>query len=289
MKFKLLILTVSLVIAGFSVPQAVGVYLDHVDGLWGDPTQYKFEDGATLVFHLRSECTSEPTQMMNNGFTITSENCTWGSVSGAYNTTEYPLIPEWFDFVLTCTVWGNGSVEDTIGFGMCSLFEPDLIADFTGILYTITVGPITGELGSTIVLDSSWFPPSNPWMWSTLDVNVPWGGPYVLMLDDPTDVSYLDGVGLPTAFALKQNYPNPFNPNTDVQFDVPRNCHVNIAVYNVLGHKVRNLIDKELAAGTYVATWDGKNEAGKSVSSGIYFYRMNAEEFVATKKMMLLK
>ncbi len=90
--------------------------------------------------------------------------------------------------------------------------------------------------------------------------------------------------GLPTSFGLNQNYPNPFNPTTTLSFDVPKASHVTLEVYNVLGQKVLTLIDEELDANTHEVEFDGS-----SISSGIYFYRLNAGDFTDTKKMVMVK
>lgn len=97
------------------------------------------------------------------------------------------------------------------------------------------------------------------------------------------------GSGLPTEYALAQNYPNPFNPSTEISFSLPAASQVELSVYNVLGQKVVTLIDQQMAAGEHTVTWDGRNSDGGSVSSGVYFYRMAANSFVETKKMMMLK
>jgi len=97
----------------------------------------------------------------------------------------------------------------------------------------------------------------------------------------------LSGVGeaeLPSTFALQQNYPNPFNPVTQIAFDLPQASQVELSVYNVLGQKVVTLVNREVQPGSYVSEWDGRNN-----SSGIYFYRLTADSFTATKKMMMLK
>jgi hypothetical protein len=94
---------------------------------------------------------------------------------------------------------------------------------------------------------------------------------------------------LPSSFKLSQNYPNPFNPATTVEYDLPRRSHVTIEVYNVLGQKVQTLVDKEESVGSYSVTWDGKSESGRSVSTGVYFYRFQAGDHIETKKMLLLK
>ncbi len=95
--------------------------------------------------------------------------------------------------------------------------------------------------------------------------------------------------GLPTKFALGQNYPNPFNPTTNISFDVPKAANVQIVIYDILGQQVRSLVDQYMMPGRYSETWDGLNNDGQQAVSGIYFYRMQAGNFVQMKKMVLLK
>ena len=94
---------------------------------------------------------------------------------------------------------------------------------------------------------------------------------------------------IPNTYILKQNYPNPFNPSTQIQFSVPNSENVHLIIYDALGNKVKEVFNKELMKGQYSFTWSGKNNEGEKVSSGIYFYRMEAGTFVKTKKMILLK
>ncbi len=89
--------------------------------------------------------------------------------------------------------------------------------------------------------------------------------------------------------SLGQNYPNPFNPETTISFSVPQSGDVTLAVYNIKGQKVKTLVSDTLEMGQHTATWKGTDNAGKSVSSGIYFYRLEADGKTATKKMLLLK
>jgi hypothetical protein len=94
---------------------------------------------------------------------------------------------------------------------------------------------------------------------------------------------------LPEKFALKQNYPNPFNPTTNISFDLAKAGQVKLTVFNTLGQKIRTLVDKQMSAGRYEIQWDGTNNVGAKVASGIYLYRIEADNFVTTKKMMLMK
>lgn len=94
---------------------------------------------------------------------------------------------------------------------------------------------------------------------------------------------------VPNAFYLNQNYPNPFNPTTTISYGLPHSSLVKISVYNILGKRVKVLADEVKAAGNYQIVWDGKNEQGVKATSGIYFYRMQCENFVTTKKMFFIK
>lgn len=105
----------------------------------------------------------------------------------------------------------------------------------------------------------------------------------------PRWTSSASNTSLPTRFELDQNYPNPFNPTTKISFALPVAGHVSIGIFNVLGQRVTSLIDEHLEAGRHSISWDSRDSHGGIVSSGVYFYRIAAEGFVETKKMMLLK
>lgn len=94
---------------------------------------------------------------------------------------------------------------------------------------------------------------------------------------------------LPATFSLAQNYPNPFNPSTQISFSLPRTSDVRLDIYNILGQRVTRLVNEKLSAGDYVADWNGYDRAGRTVASGIYFYRLKAGDFVETRRMVLLK
>ena len=96
--------------------------------------------------------------------------------------------------------------------------------------------------------------------------------------------------GTPFNFAILQNYPNPFNPTTSIRYQIPEdNSRVSICVYNIKGQLVRTLIDKKQDAGFYHVIWNGTDNTGKKVSSGVYFYRMKSGTFSKMKKLILLK
>ena len=94
---------------------------------------------------------------------------------------------------------------------------------------------------------------------------------------------------VPEIFALHQNYPNPFNPTTQIRYDLPEEQNVTIAIYDVMGRNIRTLMNERQTAGYHSVRWDAKNDMGESVAAGMYIYTIQAGEFRATKKMVLLK
>lgn len=94
---------------------------------------------------------------------------------------------------------------------------------------------------------------------------------------------------LPSGFELGQNFPNPFNPTTTISFTLPTASQVSLEIYNLLGQRVRTLVDGPMNAGSHSVMWNATDQNGRSVSSGVYFYRLVAGEQTASKKMMLLK
>jgi hypothetical protein len=98
----------------------------------------------------------------------------------------------------------------------------------------------------------------------------------------------------PTEFMLGQNYPNPFNPITTISYQLPKDANVTVAVFNLLGQTVKTLVHADQGAGYYTVSWNGTDENNKTVSSGVYLYKIIAQSqgknvFVGTKKMLLLK
>jgi|GEM_PF-226243 len=98
-----------------------------------------------------------------------------------------------------------------------------------------------------------------------------------------------DAVELPTTFAMAQNYPNPFNPTTSIKYQLPEMSKVRIVIFNMLGQQVRTLVNTEQQAGYYEQVWDGLNSRGQQVSSGVYFYSIQAGKYQKTRKMILLR
>lgn len=93
----------------------------------------------------------------------------------------------------------------------------------------------------------------------------------------------------PVSYQLEQNYPNPFNPTTTIKFSVPQGSFVEIKIYSILGQKIRTLISEKMTAGRHKIIWEGKNDNGASVTSGIYIYKIAADDFVDFHKMILAR
>ena len=94
---------------------------------------------------------------------------------------------------------------------------------------------------------------------------------------------------VPTKFKLSQNYPNPFNPTTQISYQIPEDGKVSIEIFNILGQKIKTLVDENQIVGSHIAVWDSKSDNGEQLSSGIYFYRIVTAKNTQTKKMILLK
>ncbi len=104
-----------------------------------------------------------------------------------------------------------------------------------------------------------------------------------------TDVADETNTSLPTEFGLDQNYPNPFNPETEIPFRIPEESDVVLKIFNIRGQLVRALIQADYTPGFHSIRWDGKDNNGMTVSSGLYIYRFQAGEFIHVKKMSLLR
>ena len=104
-----------------------------------------------------------------------------------------------------------------------------------------------------------------------------------------TPLANADNNAIPIVTTLQKNYPNPFNPETTIRYSLSEAVPIKLDVYNIKGQLVRKLVNEPKAAGNYTVVWNGKDEQGMNVSSGIYFYRMQTKNYSSTQKMMLMK
>jgi hypothetical protein len=155
---------------------------------------------------------------------------------------------------------------------------------------TITAGTSENGAPDVYTLDLSGWPGGS----FTVDIDVTWedecGISYSTMVQKTFD-DILTG-GDPIAenrFALQQNYPNPFNPTTEIVFELKESSRVELVIFDVSGKHIRTLVNGGRPAGFNRATWDGRDDNGRSVTSGVYFYRVTAGPFEATRRMVLLK
>ncbi len=203
-------------------------------------------------------------------------------------------VPLWADisseasaaqFELTFDADKLGGIEIVKG-GMVS----EMTLDYTvaegsikGIIYHLggnSFGPATGEL-----IEFNFNIPNGDFDLSS-DLNLT----DFLIVNPAADFMPVDIKGqLPKSFSLAQNYPNPFNSSTNISFDLPSAGYVELSVYDLLGRKVTILLDSFLSAGNHLVTWDGRSGIGERMATGIYFYRLKAEGFDDTKKMLLVK
>jgi Subtilase family/FlgD Ig-like domain len=169
-----------------------------------------------------------------------------------------------------------------------------------------TGNPMTGAFGTPLVvvsatIDAGEVPAGDQTFWvrgqddassspSKAAANN-WGNatPIAIRVNGDTGGTGVGGSSSPTKFALEQNSPNPFNPITQIRYSLPKASSVELTVYNASGERVRTLVDGLETAGFKSVTWDGKNDAGKSVTSGVYVYRLNADDFEDMHKMVLVK
>ncbi|MFQ5629993.1 MAG: N-acetylmuramoyl-L-alanine amidase [bacterium] len=100
---------------------------------------------------------------------------------------------------------------------------------------------------------------------------------------------YLERDGVPNIFFLTQNYPNPFNPGTTISYHLPQSDNVELAVYSLMGHKIRHLVNESQAAGEHFVEWDGRDDAGNRVASGPYFYVLRTSTQHEKRRMMLVR
>jgi hypothetical protein len=129
-----------------------------------------------------------------------------------------------------------------------------------------------------------------------VDEKVEAGGRYYYKLEDidHTGQITLHGpvsveIAAPQEFVLQQNYPNPFNPTTQIRYELPKAGHVVLSIFNSLGQEVRRLVDREQPAGYHLVTWNGRDQNGKPVPSGVYHYRLQVGGFISTRKMTMAK
>jgi len=162
--------------------------------------------------------------------------------------------------------------------GFTSNFE-ELSADELDLSYNTDAKSYSRAAGGFPVGDLNWFP----------DKKAEWIAAGRPSIAEVTGIKERQNAAAPADFTLSQNYPNPFNPTTSIEYRLDKPGHVKLAIYNVLGNVVKTLVDKKQNAGNMEVTWDGTNEAGVMMASGVYYYRLESGSTSKTMKMVLLK
>ncbi|MDW7679390.1 MAG: T9SS type A sorting domain-containing protein [bacterium] len=146
------------------------------------------------------------------------------------------------------------------------------------------LGLDTAYPGFTPFLDTPGYHWTEPNVTSVIGAALRWfEGIWIDNIVQPTQLNYLH------KYSLSQNYPNPFNSDTEIRYQLPEATHVKLEIYNLLGQKIRTLIDDPKPAGSHTLRWDGRDQYGKPVSSGVYLYRLTAGRFCETRKMVVMR
>jgi len=170
----------------------------------------------------------------------------------------------------------------TIYNGIASLVDPTNFSTITFAAIENGISQVIGEETFNFVWPSIYIFPNHAKM-----ILESYSGIHIY--DIEVRLSDVDSVEKPLGVVLHPNYPNPFNPSTTISFDVRKSADVRIDIYNIKGQKVRDLVNGFYNAGKHSVVWNGLDDTGIDVSSGVYFYRIRVEEFVVTRKMVMVK
>jgi hypothetical protein len=282
----------------------------HDDVMWdGDNHYTTYGDsswGLTACAGLSQYCAfgALPTEEVIRGFANEAPHLGTIAVYGAGSSITY--VPDSAIAALRHYYSHTGLWSTLFGFGDAYSIDPHTYeAD------PVTFQPILDENGDLNIYPATWL--NGPWVnHMTMAIDE---GPMLLAIEnyrggmiwDSTNGHANIGAGLdsvfgpvtrvehdnpsqiPVVFALHQNYPNPFNASTIIRYDLPKKSEVILNIYNVLGQQIRGVVNASQSAGSKSIVWDGKNDKGKDVASGIYFYQLTAGDYKETKKMTLTK
>ncbi len=214
------------------------------------------------------------------------------------------------------TVFSSGSVPDTTMLTIPELGEPyeSMLVKLNDLsIIDPENWPAEGSNGSVLATDGTdtveifidketaldgWTPPTGHFNLIGVEDQYTYSDPpndgYEIRPRTQSDFQIIVGVkdgiaSIPKEFKVYQNYPNPFNPTTNIKYDLPKQADVKIIVYNMLGQKVRTLVNQHMEAGYHEVTWNSTNDYGEKVSTGLYIYRVIAGDKVTVKKMLLIK
>ncbi len=230
-------------------------------------------------------------------------------------TTEAPIVAG-TEFTVNVALTGNSSnatkiVEAQIEYDPMVLEFVEVIAAgapvFDGVPFSVaravegsanTIGVVSAAVGEIAVLNGDFTMATLTFRWKSDNVpstslnvtSVQMADAYGHVIHSEGSVFGFGATGIiPTSYALYQNYPNPFNPTTLIGYDLPEDANVRLVIYNVMGQEVRTLVNGTMPAGAHHITWDGLSNGGQAVGTGVYIYRISANHFSSTQKMLLTR
>ena len=185
----------------------------------------------------------------------------------------------------TCHTNGGGTPRNPFGLDVQSRVSPGGNETFWGPELAALDSDGDGFTNGEELQD-----PNGVWVEGTADPGDP---NLVTHPGDPNDsppVTSIDEFAeIPNKFELNNNYPNPFNPSTNISFSIAKNSNVRLDIFNSLGEHVRTLVDQNYESGNYTTIWNARDDFGYKVNSGIYIYRLSANNFVQSRRMVLVK
>lgn len=230
----------------------------------------------------------------NNGTSWSRETGFWDQNNGAFYILQHEgkLYATTSNGVFTKTIGDTGWVQNLNGFSDMGKSSNHIVAAGSKVYVGTTEGPYySSDGGATWTADHQGLPTP---VFAAQGLAAASDELYVYMTTlgvyKKTVTTDIAGTELtPGGFSLEQNYPNPFNPTTTISFTVPRAAQVTIGIYNIAGQLIATLTEREFQAGTYSVTWNGTDNLGQKVTSGMYFCRMESGDFTAVRKLVLLK
>jgi hypothetical protein len=259
------------------------VSVDHVDGLIGINT---LGTGHDIRFYIRySNQTGYTVTGATNGFRVYSpDGAQWTPLTYA---ATGAITAEMFEQLFFNPFSADGALADTIGFGGFKLVATGIPSGFDAVVMYLETKVHSAFDGKTLCLDTAFYRPAGYWLWSMADIadiHPEWDGPHCYTIEyDVTDVADGRSDALPDDFELFQNYPNPFNPTTEIRFTLPERSRYKLTIFNALGREV-SAFAGEHGPGEVSLQWDGADNA-----AGVYFYRLQAGDYTAVRKMVLVK
>lgn len=185
-------------------------------------------------------------------------------------------------------IWETESETDNLGFYLYRAQKKD--GEYTRITKELIKGAGTSSSANEYKYLDQGLDNGTEYYYKLEDVNVngerAMHGPISAM---PNFGLSIEETPIPETYGLSQNYPNPFNPTTEIRFQLPEKASVQLTIYNLLGQKVRTLVDEEMEAGYKSISWNGIDDFGNVAAAGVYIYEIHAGSFAATKKMVMLK